>query len=126
MDLVSDLALEYHERDKGRNNMRCEACLAAGRGHEQSRKRRKPLKELIDLNTRADLETGLSFLKYDRDAPRTSHGCSACNINLCNEDICWQEHLEAVEQKGFQQIQSKRYTSSKYLEKMSELDDDFR
>jgi hypothetical protein len=72
-----------------------------------------------------DLETGQSFLRHDVEPPRPTHGCSTCDITLCNEEICWQEHIEAVEQRRFQQNQAQRYASPEFLEEINGLDDNF-
>lgn len=125
IELVSDLTPELHQKEKGRKQSRCKACQAAGRIHTQSRKRRKPLLKRSDLNLILDLETGESFSRHDVEPLRPTYRCSTCNISLCNEEICWQEHIEAVEQRRFQQNQAQRYASPEFLEETDGLDDDF-
>ena len=68
----------------------CQVCRAAKRVHKNVPKRpkRKPLQELHHNNVRAN----------DRRnrLPRSYFGCALCNIALCNNIKCWNEHIEAI------------------------------
>jgi hypothetical protein len=122
---VSSIAIEYHEREKGLKNNKCKACLAAGRRHEILRRKRKPLAELTNTNWISSTTTGLKHKKHELDAPRTIYGCSACKINICNHPRCWNEHIAAVRQKGWRELQAKRLNNQPSVEALNGMRDTF-
>jgi hypothetical protein len=63
--------------------------------------------------------------KHDLEAPRTIYGCSACKINLCNHARCWDEHLAAVKQKGWQELQTSRLGNQPSAEALNGMRDTF-
>jgi hypothetical protein len=85
-----------------------------------SRSRRKPLGELTNTNWVRNQSTGALIKKHVVDAPRTTYGCSECNINLCKEGRCYEEHLEAIRLKALQHVQA----SLQAEQPTSEVDDD--
>ena len=68
----------------------CKACMAQGRKTYPVGKR-KALEELSANSAKFDADGEKS--RRPRP-PRTKYGCSVCNIHLCHERRCWEEHLE--------------------------------
>ena len=72
----------------------CAACVAVGRGSIKEELERKPLIEL-SVNTTQKARDSKEWVRRRRP-PRTRFGCTLCNIPLCKEGPCWQEHLNLI------------------------------
>jgi hypothetical protein len=118
---VNEAVESYHTHVSGFKNNRCKACMAAGRSHKLQRPKRKALGELSNTHWIRNQATGSLEKEHKLDAARTVYGCLICNINLCRNARCWNEHLEAVRLKSWQQLQASQINEQSDLEDTEDL-----
>ena len=70
----------------------CKACMAQGRTAQASGKR-IAMQEL-SVNSVRIKEDGQKVRRSR--PPRTRYGCSVCQIHLCQEGPCWEEHILSI------------------------------
>jgi len=73
------------------NIKECKVCMARKRVVREGQKR-KALEEL-SVNP-IQLQNGSKERRIR--PPRTRCGCTACQIHLCKESTCWEEHTQAT------------------------------
>ena len=71
-----------------RDAKECKACMAQGRT-AQAGEKRKALYKLSENSVRSNQGGEKSRRPQP---PRTKYGCSVCQVHLCKEGTCWEEH----------------------------------
>ena len=72
-----------------RDAKECKACMAQGRT-AQAGEKRKDLYKLSENSVQSNQDGEKS--RRPRP-PRTKYGCSVCQVHLCKERTCWEEHI---------------------------------
>ena len=83
----------------GNKAKNCVVCVSNGRTMSESsqRPKRKPLQELSRNTTK--LAAHREQRRRNQYA-RGLYGCELCNMHICKKGPCWNEHIEAVRNRG--------------------------
>jgi len=76
----------------------CSACIEAGRETRTPHRGRRKALSKLSPNTVHRPRNSKSWKRRSR-APRTTFGCSVCQIPFCRKDECWLPHLERLNSK---------------------------
>lgn len=101
VDFVVNSEERLHKQVKG-NQKECKACQVALRCRLTSKPERKPLTEV--KRTILNENSGIVKRRSSARPARTNYYCELCNIPLCNNARCWDEHLAAVRLRAWQTL----------------------
>ena len=99
MDIVWRPVKEHQHKRLWKKQAICSSCAEAKRGPKTPHTGlRKPLADLSMNTTMKRREDSTGWKRRVRP-PRTSWGCSVCNIPFCTKGPCWSEHLAKLNTK---------------------------